>query len=202
MKVMLCLGTLLMLSNAFAGALKVNYMAGDKSEIPVAATLNSTTLERLGTGIRQKRVLINLDIYRATLFASHPKLFSRSLEGKVALNSLRKSDAYALHLQFLRDVSAKDVVNSFNEALSKNGVKESPALKDFRDAIIKGGDLKKGSSINLSVDNQKGILECEQGRALVEVKGDPESFLDIFSIWLGEKGDLGLSNLKKSLVNG
>lgn len=201
MRIMLCLGTLMVLTNAFAGTLKISY-ANDKKEIPVAATLNATPLERLGTGIRKKRIVINFDVYRATLFASHPKRFSRSLEGRVALDSLKVSDAYALHLQFLRDVSAKDVIKSFNEALSENGIKESPGLKDFRDAIIQGGDLKKGSSMSLSVDNQKGILECEHGKALIEVKGDVGSLLDIFSIWLGEKGDIGVQNLKKALISG
>jgi len=202
MRFLLCLAPFLFSSFVFADTLAITYGASGKEKIPEVAKLSDLELKRIGTGIRQKRVLINFNVYRASLLASNPAQFSRVVEGSAALESLKNIDTYALHLQFFRNVSSADVLKSFNESLSKNSVKDGPALTQFKEAIGKGGDIKEGNIINLVVDNKKGILLCEQGKSKVEIKGDAQFFRDIFSMWLGETTDVGLKNLKKALITG
>jgi hypothetical protein len=171
-----------------------------KEKIPLTATLNGTALKRVGTGIRQKRVLINLNVYRASLFLSNPASFVKKLDGVLALSSIRDMDAYALNMQFLRSVEAKVILSSFNEALKLNDAKESPALELFRKAIEGAGNIKEGESVRISVDTKQGLMTYEKGNFVAEIKGDKNFFADIFAIWLGKTNESNLAILRKALI--
>ncbi len=171
---------------------------GDE-KIPKVATLNGVALTRVGTGIREKKILfIPIAVYRATLFASDS--ISQGVKGTAALDALIALKAYALQLKFVRAVSAKDIWQSFETALKANDVKDSAALAEFKKAVKEGGDIAVGEHVTLSVDTQKAILSLEQGKNRVAIKGDPKFFREVFSIWLGKPADAGLKALRKSLI--
>lgn len=203
MKRLTLLGLILCTSTAFAGSLTVTESeAVGKEEIPTAALLNGIPLKRVGTGVRQKKILfIGVDVYRATLFASEPS-FSRDPKGSAALDSLQSMKARAIQLRMLRSLSSEDILKSFEAALQENGVKDSPSLFEFKKAIKNGGDIASGDLVTLSVDNEKNLLICEQGKSKTEIKGDAKLFRDVFSIWLGKPADSGLANLRETLIKG
>ena len=68
--------------------------------------------------------------------------------------------------------------------------------------IRNGGDVKDGDLVNISVDREKGVLICEQGKNVVEIKGEAAFFRDVFSIWLGKPADSGLASLREKLIKG
>lgn len=171
---------------------------------PTTAALDGISMTRIGSGIRQKTVLlfVTVDVYRASLFASDPSHFVRNIDYIYALNSMQNMDARAIELHMLRDLSAQDVSSGFNEALKANGVRSSKPLTEFLQAVSNSGDVKNGETIVIGVDNKKGVLILEQGEKHIEIKGNPDFFRQIFAIWLGKPADPGLSNLKNALILG
>jgi predicted NAD/FAD-dependent oxidoreductase len=188
---------------ALAGPLTVStYETVGSEKIPSAAKLDDIALSKVGSGIRQKRMILNFDVYRATLLASNATTFSRDTKGNAALDSLMDMKAAALSLQFMRDLSATKILESFEAALKTNDVKDSPALAQFKSAIQNGGDAVTGQTVTLSFNADKGVLTCEMAKNKVEIKGDAKFFKDIFSIWLGKPADSGLGKLRDALIKG
>lgn len=172
-----------------------------KEQIPKSATFGSQSLTRTGTGIRQKKVVfIGVDVYRATLFVSDITKFVRKTDGMLALDSLSAMPVTALVLDFKRSVSGKDIANSFETALKKNGVKDSPAITQFKNAVRDGGDVVDGQRVMLSAS--KGTLTCEFDKKTVRIEGDAQFIRDVFSIWLGTPADDGLKALRDMLILG
>jgi hypothetical protein len=201
MKKIALIGFLCTALSAHADLLTINESETIKSEqIPKLATLGAVSLTRTGSSIRQKKVLfIPFDVYRASLFVSDLTKFSRNTENTIALDSLQNMTALALVLDFKRSVSGKDMAASFTESLSKNNIKDSPALTQFKTEIQNGGDVAAGQRVVISAKDNS-IITLELGKKQIEIKGDAEFIRAIFSIWLGVSTDDGLKNLREKLI--
>lgn len=163
----------------------------------------AVTLTPVGSGVREKKFLfVGVDVYQATLSVSDPASFVRDTKDNKALDSLKNMKARSLLLKFKRDVSATKILESFEAALKSNNVVESPAMTQFKKAILNGGDVKTGESVTISIDKDKSVLVCEQNAGRVEIKGDDTFFQNVFSIWLGKSADSGLEKLKDKLIKG
>lgn len=205
MKKSLILSLFLAAHTAWSGPLSVSsYETKDGEQIPSVAKLDELTLSKVGSGVRNKKValVLNFDVYRATLMVSDAAKYARDTSGSAALDSVVGMKGAALSLRFMREVSAADILKSFETALNENSVKDSPALAEFKKAIQNGGDAIKGQNVNLSVNTEKGVLTCEMAKNKVEVKGSQQFFRDIFSIWLGKPADGGLGKLRDALIKG
>lgn len=170
--------------------------------VPSYALFAGQKLDRLGTAIRKKKVIfVDVNVYRANLFGSSA-LFVRNAAGNVALDSLQAMPIRVLQLKFLRGVNADDIWKSFEAALKKNSVKESPMLTKFKEAIKQGGNVKEGDSVTLTVNKEKGTLICEQGKTRVEIPGNDQFFREVFSIWFGQPADAGLGTMRNAIISG
>ena len=203
MKKVIVIAACLLTSYAFAGALNITEYEGEKSsQTPKTAKLNDIELKKIGSGVRVKKVLfLGFDVYQATLMGSDDS-FLRDTKETRALDSLQGMKAAAIHLKLMRSLSANDIVKSFETALIENNVKDSPALTQFKEAIKNGGAMSEGDVVSISMDKEKGVLICEQGKTVTEIKGDAKLFRDVFSIWLGKTGDSGLTALREKLIMG
>lgn len=195
----------LVLSSQFAMAfVATDFETVEGDKIPKAAKLNNTPLTKVGTGIREKNAFlgITVNVYRATLLAAEPTKFSRDTSARIALDSLLGMKAFALQLVLKRDVSSEDLVDGFNTALLENGVKDTPALTNFKTKLRNAGNLATGETVTISVNREAGTLMAEHGKTKIEEKGDNKLFGDIFSIWLGKPADAELGALKIKLITG
>lgn len=167
-------------------------------QIPKSASFGAQTLTRTGSGMRKKYIFAK--VYRATLLVSDSAKFSKKTEGTVALDSLSAMSAVSLVLDFKRNIAAKEVASSFDAALKKNKINDSPALIQFKTTVSEGGDVVEGQRVTLSAT--KDTLTCEWGKKIVEIKGDAKFIRDVFSIWLGIPVDDGLKKLREALISG
>lgn len=201
MKRIIFLSLLISAQLTAASALQITEF--DAQKIPKTATLGTTVLKRVGTGIRQKKVLfVNVNVYRATLFAPGPLT---SPDPKLTPLDVLVTKPCALQLNLLRALSAADILKSFEAALKINDVKDSPALSQFKTAIKNGGNVAKGQNVTISIDiTDKGdaVLTVEQGSNITEIKGNHQLAKDVLSIWFGKPADAGLAALKEQLTKG
>lgn len=173
------------------------------SIVALLFSIHALSLTVVGSGIRDKKILfVPVSVYEATLAVSEPALFVRDTTGTKALDSLKKMKARSLTLKFKRDVSGSKIRESFEAALEANKVADSKLMKQFKEAIQNGGDVKTDENVVIAVDKDKGILTVEQGSKRVEIAGDEAFFQNVFSIWLGTPADSGLETLKTKLIRG
>lgn len=171
----------------------------DKDKVVKTAKLGEKNLNRVGSGIRKKWVIVYLDIYRATLLVSSVADFKRQIQGTVALDSLVPMDASALVLDFKREVSGKTIAQSFADGLKANGVPESESIKLFKNFIETSGSIAVGQQVIIAFEKNKGI-SIEIGNKQQTILGDASFIKGILSIWLGKTSDSGLTNLRTSLI--
>lgn len=189
-------------STVLAGLDITGFESVGNERVALTAKLDQIPLQRLGTGIRSKTVVIvSVNVYRAVLFGSDPQ-FVRNEEGTLALDSLQHMQARAMHLTLLRDLTAKQIAEGFEASLKENNVTDSEAMRAFRSAVLEGGDVKKGDTVSVAVDRARRVLVCQQGQRHFEIAGDDTFFRDVFSIWLGKWADSGLQNLRTKLIMG
>lgn len=183
-----------------ATALQITeYETVAQQQIPKSAILGTTPLKRIGMGIRQKKIIfVNVNVYQAILFGSDSWPTIKSEQSP--LDKLLGMKACALHLQLLRPLKAQEILKGFDDALKKNGVKDSIALNEFKSAIKNGGNVAKGQSVTISIDKDNSLMTCEQGGKIVHIKGNEQLFREVLSIWFGEPADLGLKALKENLT--
>lgn len=179
----------------------------DGDQIPKTATIGNITLNKMGSGLREKSILMGFTsvyVYRATLLAAETKeaVFSRDVTEKKALDSLLAMKAFALQLFFKRDLDSNTVVNGFAEALNANGVEDYEQITQFKSELIKLGQIKTGETITLVANPKTGTLTAFYGDKRIEIKGDKKFVGDIFSIWLGTPADDYLGVLKIKLISG
>lgn len=159
-------------------------------------------LSHVGAGLRAKKVVfVNVKVYVGELFASDLTKFKKS----DALNSVKDQKAIAIQLHFLRDVDAANVQKSFKEALTANAVSlDDASVKQFLDAVSKGGEAKEGKALTilgtrLKDGSEKVSYETTSGTS-TEIKGSAGLIEKVFSIWLGKPADDGVADLKKSIL--
>lgn len=204
----LVLTTLLLSMNALA-ALLTNEASSNKLEkvtLSSAATyrLENETLKlsEVGAGLRAKKVVfVNIKVYVGELFVSDLSKFNK----ENPLPSLKDQKAVAIQLHFLRSVDAENVQKSFKEALKANDVNlEDSSVKQFLDAVVKGGESKEGKSLTIVgaklKDGSEQISYETTTGSTTDIKGTTGLVEKVFSIWLGKPADDGVAHLKKSIL--
>src|SRR2546423_9688727 len=102
------------MNNAFAAEI-----SGVK--LPDQVTLEGKTLKLNGTGLRQAKILLTFNVYAAGLYLE---------------NTMHEADAIAtsdqlksIQMVFMRDVTAKQMADAFQEGFDKNCVADCARLK-------------------------------------------------------------------------
>ena len=204
----LVLTTLLLSMNASA-ALLTNEASSNKLEkvaLSSAATYSleneNLKLSEVGAGLRAKKVVfVNIKVYVGELFVSDLSKFNK----ENPLLSLKDQKAVAIQLHFLRSVDAENVQKSFKEALKANDVNlEDSSVKQFLDAVVKGGESKEGKSLTIVgaklKDGSEQISYETTTGSTTDIKGTTGLVEKVFSIWLGKPADDGVAHLKKSIL--
>ena len=209
----------LTITSSFAGSLTT---VADPTHViqgvTVAKSATATTAEgkfslaAVNAGIRTKKVVfINANIYVAQIFVDQPAAFVHAVAGAdmksdvSSLSSLAAQNVVALKLDFVRDLDAATIIDSFDTALQANGMvaANDTGLTQMLQAIDKGGDMIKGDSITIvgvnGPTNDKLYVENSKGTSVV-VTSDNKLVDKMFAIWLGVPADDGLATLKKTLT--
>lgn len=174
---------------------KAGVVQVDEQPVPLSA---------VGAGLRAKKVVfVNVKVYVGQLFVSDIAKYKFS-EAE-ALDSLQDQKAVAIQLHFLRDVDADNVQKSFKEALHANNVStDSTEVKQFLEAVSKGGEAKEGKALTIVgsrlKDGSEAISYETTNGNITQIKGSTGFIKNIFSIWLGKPSDDGVAKLKKSLT--
>lgn len=211
MKIISSLLLTLLLSVSASAALLTTEGTAEKVEkasvFPTAtATVEGESIKMtsIGTGLRQKKVVfMTFKVYVGQLFVSNPEKFKKS--ETEALASLKEQKAVAMQLHFLRGVDAPDVQKSFAASLKKNNIDmESAAMKQFLDAVNKGGKAIDGKTLTIlgaKLKDGSEVIYYENSHGeSSEIKGSAGLISSIFSIWLGTPVDDEVATLKKSLL--
>ncbi|WP_413561416.1 chalcone isomerase family protein [Bdellovibrio sp. HCB209] len=161
-----------------------------------------TKLTEVGSGLRAKKVVfVNVKVYVGELYVSDIAKFKKT----DALSSVKDQKAVAIQLHFLRDVDADNVQKSFKEALAANSVSlDDAAIKQFLDAVSKGGEAKEGKALTilgarLKDGTEKISYETTSG-TVSEIAGPAGLIEKVFAIWLGKPSDDGVAKLKSSIL--
>lgn len=164
----------------------------------------SHLLKLAGAGLRYKKVaLFKADVYVGELLMDAPEKMLRTKEG--ALDSLVKQKAVAIRMTFLRDVAGEKVGSSFKDGLEENNVDISAgSVKAFLEAVVNGGESKKGSTLvvlgeKLADGTEAVSWESSSGK-VTTIGGEAGLVRKIFSIWLGKIDDSGLESLRDQML--
>lgn len=198
---------LLLSFNAFAGVLTLETGSKEIKGVKLfsTATVGETKLDFIGAGLRTKKVLVDMDVYVVQVLSDNATKFVRTEAG--ALNSIADMNSVAFTLTFLRDVDAKKVMESFDEAFNANEVDQDvKGIKEFLAAVRAGGAAENTKTMTILLQKKSNgtvaiTYEGTNGVAKT-VTGATESMKIISSIWLGESADSGLLTAKKSIIKG
>ncbi len=158
---------------------------------PDQATIGGSSLTLNGLGLRQATVL-RVNVYVAALYVA-----SASGDAQAILKSATPKQ---LILQFLHNVSAKELAEAWDEGFKNNAKEQLPALKE-RIEKLKGwmADMKVGHRLTFTHTPGKGLLVDVNGTSKGTITGD--DFATAFlSIWLGASPPN--PNLKAGLLGG
>jgi hypothetical protein len=206
----LILSLIAVLSSLSANAALLKTEAGTQKLETVTLSPSATTnvdgeevkMTEVGAGLRAKKVVfVNVKVYIGELYVADLAKFKKA----DALASLKDQKAVAIQLHFLRGVDAENVQKSFKEALTKNSVSlDDASLKQFLDAVSKGGEAQEGKALTilgsrLKDGSEKISYETTAG-TVSEIKGTAGFIEKVFAIWLGKPADDGVAELKKSLL--
>ncbi|QLY27104.1 chalcone isomerase family protein [Bdellovibrio sp. KM01] len=193
-----------------ANAALLKTEAGNQKMEKIALSPSATTnvdgedvkLTEVGAGLRAKKVVfVNVKVYVGELYVADLAKFKKA----DALASLKDQKAVAIQLHFLRAVDGENVQKSFKEALTANAVSlDDASLKQFLDAVSKGGEAKEGKALTIlgsrMKDGSEKISYETTAGTVTEIKGSSGLIEKVFSIWLGKPADDGVAELKKSLL--
>jgi hypothetical protein len=145
-------------------------------DFPEQARVNGSNLTLNGLGVR-KATIFKVNVYVAALYL--PKT---SVDAEAILNA---AAPYQLTLQFLRDVSAREINNGWIESFARNQAADNPALKD-RIALLTQStvDIKKGQRVQFNFDPGSGVQITVSGAVQGTISGTDfgKAFL---AVWLG-----------------
>lgn len=177
-------------------------------EIAKSAVTNvegrSAAMDLVGAGIR-KKTLFNVKVYVAQVFVDQLDKFTRKEDR--ALDSTDQMNTVAVHLTFLRNVGAKDVMNAYLDSLDANDVDtDSQEIQDLLNAVKQGGDAPDGSTMILigeRLPNGGEAITYESPVGTITTIHGKTGFVHaMLSIWLGETTDSHLANLKQEIIQG
>ena len=207
------------IGSASAALLTLTKSAQKLDEVSLATAATATIdgaavpLEFVSAGIRKKKVVVfNAKVYVAQLFVDSKSKFLKLPAGadvakdQTSLNAIGTLSKVALRLEFLRELSAEKIVNSFDEALKANNLspQSDPGLGKILDAVKRNGNVSSGDAISIvginGTDKDRLLIENDRGVSAT-IEGDAKLVDHFFSIWFGVPADGGLRELKEDLTH-
>jgi hypothetical protein len=131
--------------------------------------------------------------------------FVRTEEG--ALASTDAAAAMVMQMSFVRTVDGGDMSASFREGLVSNEADfKNPAIAEFLNAVTEMGAAVSGKAITVagirSAAGDVVVLENTASGKSHKITGAAGFVNKIFSIWLGNSEDGGVTKLKSDIVSG
>lgn len=201
----------------FAQNIKTNISQQKYEEFKLAASTqydDGTTkadLKAFSTGIRKKKAfgLVTVKVYHAELLLAKAENIKK--EEDLALESLKAAGPIHLRLTMLRDLTGKQISDSFKEVLQAFDLKEenySQELKDIFKEISGITEFKKGEVFSLAAnwtDKKATLLIQKPDQQIIKISGSDVFATQLFQIWFGKpvdakKIDPKLVDLKKELL--
>src|SRR5947207_3438648 len=160
------------------------YLSGSNSaaaeisgvKLPDQVTLEGKTLKLNGTGLRQATIL-KVNVYAAGLYLQSP-----SGDGETIANA---DQPKSIEMVFMREVSAKQMADAFQEGFEKNCVADCAKLKP--DLIKLQGlmkDMKKGDTMayHFLSDGVEVMIRGQKAGAV----GDKAFSHQLIRCWIGK----------------
>jgi hypothetical protein len=144
--------------------------------LPDQITLQGKTLKLNGTGLRQATIL-KINVYAAGLY-----LEKSSGDGETIANS---DQTKSIEMVFMRDVSAKQMADAFQEGFEKNCVAGCAELKpDITKLQGLMKDLKKGDSMafHFLTDSVEVLIRGQKAGTV----GDKAFSHQLIRCWIGK----------------
>ena len=145
---------------------------------PEHVQVQGTDLTLNGLGLREATIF-KVSVYVAALYVQQPSHDPRAL--------LAAAPPKQLVMQFVRNVSAKELRERFEEGLARAAGSALPALKD-RIALLDGWmrDVRSGDRMTLMWLTDHGVQLELNGRTMGRVPGEDFARV-LLSIWLGDQ---------------
>jgi Chalcone isomerase-like len=146
-------------------------------KLPDQVTLEGKTLKLNGTGLRQAKILLTFNVYAAGLYLE---------------NAMHDADAIAssdqtksIEMVFMRDVTAKQMAEAFQDGFDKNCVADCGRLKpeiSKLQALLK--DMKKGETMayHFLSDGVEVMIRGQKAGKL----GDKAFSHQLIRVWIGK----------------
>jgi Chalcone isomerase-like len=159
-------------------------------KLPDQVTVAGKSLKLNGAGLRQATFL-KVNVYAAGLYLEKP-----SGDGEAIANS---DQSKSIEMVFMRDVSAKQMAEAFQEGFDKNCVAGCAELKQYiskLQGLVK--DMKKGESMAFHFQSD-GVDVMIRGQKVGSV-GDKAFSHQLIRCWIGKNPPN--SGLKEGLLGG
>ena len=145
-------------------------------KLPDQVNVQGKSLKLNGTGLRQATIL-KINVYAAGLYLENP-----SKDGEAIANS---DQPKAIEMVFLRDVTAKQMADAFQEGFDKNCVADCARLKPDL-AKLQGflKDMKKGETMGIRFLSE-GVDVMIRG-AKAGSAGDKAFSHQLIRCWIGK----------------
>lgn len=158
--------------------------------------LDNTQLQSVASGIRKKYIVVGINVYLGEL------LLPASITWDKKPATVESAPQVGILMSFLREVPAKNISESFSEALKENSIDtKAPEVSKFLDAIKKIGDIQKKESILLARTQAKDgdkLLILVPNRFEEVISGPSGWTQNVLKIWTGKTSDKGLKELQKA----
>lgn len=166
----------------------------------------SADLKAVSHGVRKKKAygLITVSVYYAEFLAAKPEALIKADDQIV--NSLKAAGPVQLRLTMLRDLTGKQISDSFKDALAANDIQEknySTELKSVFEEINSMKKFKEGETFSIASswkDNQSTLFLQKPDNSIKKISGDAQFASQMFQIWFGKPVDDKLALLKKELL--
>jgi len=172
---------------------------------------NKSELKAYSSGLRKKKAfgLVTVKVYIAELLLAKPENFIAHEDQ--ALASLKSAGPVQLRLTMLRDLTGKQISDSFQDALLPYDLKEENYSKELKELfkIISGiNTFKTGEVFSLAVswtESKATMLIQKPDEKIIKISGDSLFATQLFQIWFGKPADPKkvedkLIDLKKDLL--
>lgn len=162
------------------------------------------TLKTVSHGVRKKKIfaLVPVKVYYAEFLAAKPEALIKTDDGILA--SLKSAGPVQLRLTMLRDLTGRQITDSFTDALKANGIQiSSTEIKTVLSTISEIQQFKKGEIFSIvgTTKDDKGYLYLQKPNGEMQtIAGQSELPSQMFSIWFGKPVDDKLADLKKELL--
>jgi hypothetical protein len=169
-----------MLLVAVLGAVGIGAAHGKECQgvsFPDRLQIDGTRLALNGLGLRLATIF-RVKVYVAALYVAKPANEARAI--------LAGNTPVRLIMHFVRDVSAQDLVNGWEEAFAKNAKEQTAALKDRIGTLNAWmSDVKTGQRLTFTIKPGAGVQVDFNGAVMGTIPGD-DFAKALLSIWLGD----------------